>query len=91
MDWLGFIASIIASLVWPVAVVVLVVVLRKPIKDLIVQMQSFRGGGIRGAVLKLTSLGKRKTLGNKFEWQQKQAYSSRQGYQIQQVILMWPE
>lgn len=35
MDWLTFIAEIIKALAWPGAIVVLVLVLRKPIAGLI--------------------------------------------------------
>ena len=42
MDWLTFIATVIGSLVWPSAVVLLVVVLREPIKALLPLLQRIK-------------------------------------------------
>ena len=39
MDWLTFIATVIGSLAWPSAVVLLVLALRKPIKELLPLLQ----------------------------------------------------
>jgi len=50
MDVFEFIAVVIGSLAWPVAVVILVLLLLKPIKELIVQMQSFRAAGFGGGI-----------------------------------------
>lgn len=50
MDWLSFSASIVGTLVWPAVVVSLVVLLRKPIKEVLVQLQSFRATGFGGSI-----------------------------------------
>lgn len=42
MDWLTFIAAAIGSLAWPSAVVLLVLVLRKPIKELLPLLRRFK-------------------------------------------------
>jgi hypothetical protein len=42
MDVLGFIASIIDSLAWPAAIVVLVVVLQAPLRKLLQELTRFR-------------------------------------------------
>jgi hypothetical protein len=42
VDWLTFIATVIGSLAWPLAVVLLVIVLRKPIKQLFPHLQRLK-------------------------------------------------
>jgi len=42
MDWLQFISSLVSSLAWPAAVVILVVVLRRQIASLVPRLQSVK-------------------------------------------------
>lgn len=42
MDWLQFISSIVDALAWPIAVVILVYFLRKPVKELVPLLQKMK-------------------------------------------------
>lgn len=44
MDWLTFISSLVGSLVWPIAVVVVVVAFRKEIRKLIPDLRHIKAG-----------------------------------------------
>lgn len=46
MDMLGFIASIIDSLAWPAAVVILVLILQSPLRKLLLHLTRFRYGDV---------------------------------------------
>jgi hypothetical protein len=45
MSNLTFISSLVASLVWPIVVIVVLVLFRKPFADLIVRLRSYKGMG----------------------------------------------
>jgi hypothetical protein len=40
MDWLSFVAAIVQALAWPLALVTVILVLRKPLAGLIPLLQS---------------------------------------------------
>jgi hypothetical protein len=42
MDWFGFVANLVDSLAWPIAAIVLVLFLRKPIKNLLPLLQRLK-------------------------------------------------
>ncbi len=46
MDWKGFLASVIDSLAWPVAIAFIVVFLRKPLRRLLERRIRFKGLGV---------------------------------------------
>ena len=50
MDWLGFTSSVVASVVWPVAVVLLLIVMRKPIQEMLLSLHQLRASGLGGSI-----------------------------------------
>ena len=50
MDWLSFASSVIGSLVWPVAIVVLVLILNRPLQQLLSEIRQLNKSCFGGSI-----------------------------------------
>ena len=50
MDWLSFASSVIGSLVWAVAIVVLVLILNRPLQQLLSEIRQLKKSGFGGSI-----------------------------------------
>src|SRR5688500_7471478 len=49
MDWFQFLSSLVSSLAWPVAVLVLGMLFKAQVKELLAKMTTFKGPGIEAS------------------------------------------
>lgn len=50
MDWLTFVAAIVKSVAWPVTLVLILLVFRRPVRELIPRLRTIRIGSVEASV-----------------------------------------